>query len=298
MSGLFSDQAVVDAIEASDTDALLRLINDRCRTRAWDQLIRLRVLLADAVTRGKQLWGVDEHIRYRLALEGPPELAAQAVIEGPARFALGPLTEVAANRHSFADLVPHLAAGPEKTLVAHERVLAGESIDPSQIDPHVLELPSRLLEWEPGYSRPAYKADRVESHPPPLPVLTEAKLPDHGEEVDDVETITALLGLVTPWIEESNGRGQAVCAYGGAAAAIRLIGPARARVGALSPATALAWMAWAAASGGAMGRRRGGAAGRVSAWWALSARAGRDWPAAGEAVGNALDKMRWFSGSD
>ncbi|MGQ0849057.1 MAG: hypothetical protein ACT4OP_08070, partial [Actinomycetota bacterium] len=47
-----------------------------------------------------------------------------------------------------------------------------------------------------------------------------------------------------------------------------------------------------------MGRRRGGAAGRFSAWWALSALAGLDWPAAGEALGNALDNLRWFAWSD
>ena len=61
-------------------------------------------------------------------------------------------------------------------------------------------------------------------------------------------------------------------------------------------ASALAAMAWAGANGGAHGRRRGMAAGRFGAWWALAALAGRldDWPVPPDELGRALSRMRWY----
>lgn len=287
-----------EAIEGSDTDDLLRIIDGHSAAKNWQALVDLRTLLAEALTRGRQLWGVDQHIRYRLALEGPPELAAQAVVEGPARFALGPLTEVVANRHSFLDLEPHLPAGPERSLIAHERVLAGEHIDPMRIDQTVLELPITLASWEPSYQRPEYKPDRVESHPPDLPSMEVLTLPDQAIPVDDPEATTALLGLVAAWVEESNGRAQAAAAEGEAADSIRALGPSRVRHGRISAAQAMAWMAWAAGSGGARGRRRGGAAGRFAAWWTVSALAGIDWPPDPDELGRAAAELQWFAWSD
>jgi hypothetical protein len=287
-----------DAIEGSDTDELVRIVDGHSATKDWEALVTLRTLLAEALTRGRQLWGVDQHIRYRLALEGPPDLAARAVVEGPARFALGPLTEVAANRHSFRDLEPYLPPGPERSLIAHERALAGEQIDPAAIDPTVLELPVTLATWEPPYPRPEYKSDRVESHPPDLPPMEGLTLPEHAEPVDDPEATNALLGLVAPWVEESNGRAHAVATEGEAGDAIRALGPTRVRHGRLSATQAMAWMAWAAGSGGARGRRRGGAAGRFAAWWTASALAGLDWPPDPDDLGRAAAELQWFAWSD
>jgi hypothetical protein len=61
-------------------------------------------------------------------------------------------------------------------------------------------------------------------------------------------------------------------------------------------ADALAHMAWAAASGGAHGRRRGMAAGRFGAWWVLAAAAGLldDWPVDPDELGQAAGELRWF----
>jgi hypothetical protein len=287
-----------DAIEGSDTDELIRIIEGHVTAGSWDELVSLRALLAEALTRGRQLWGVDQHIRYRLALEGPPEEAARAVVEGPARFALGPLTEVAANRHTFKDLEPFLPPGPERSLVAHERVLAGEQIDSATVDLTVIELPLSLARWEPTYSRPEYKADRVESHPPDLPPMDGLALPDRADPIDDPEATNALLALVAPWVEESNGRAQAVATEGDAGDAIRALGATRVRHCRLSAPEAMAWMAWAAGSGGARGRRRGGAAGRFAAWWTASALAGLDWPSDPDDLGGAAAELQWFAWSD
>ncbi|MEA1903083.1 MAG: hypothetical protein U9N56_06115, partial [Actinomycetota bacterium] len=80
-------QRAIEAIESSDTDDLIRVIDGHCETSSWEDLIELRARCGEALTRGKQLWGVEELIRYRLALEAPPKHAGPVVSEGVARFA-------------------------------------------------------------------------------------------------------------------------------------------------------------------------------------------------------------------
>ena len=292
------NQRTIDAVEASDTDELLRVIDGHCTSKAWERLLELRQLLADALTRGKQLWGVDEHIRYRLALEAPAELAAAAVAEGPARFALGPLTEVVATTHSFAQLNRHLAPGPTRTWVAQERVLRGERIDPGDIEVGLIELPLWLEPWETEYPEVTYKKDRVESEPPPLPPLSPIELPREAEEIDDPAGRIALTALVATWVEESNGRATAVCAGGGLAEAVRLTGVSRATAASIDLATAVGLMAWSAASGGAHGRRKGGAAGRLATWWALAELTGCEWPPDPQPLWELIKALEWWVWSD
>jgi hypothetical protein len=52
-------------------------------------------------------------------------------------------------------------------------------------------------------------------------------------------------------------------------------------------------MAWAAASGGAHGRRRGAAAGRYLAWWAVATLADMEWPVEPDALQEAVEDLRW-----
>ena len=56
-------------------------------------------------------------------------------------------------------------------------------------------------------------------------------------------------------------------------------------------------MAWAGASGGAHGRRRGMAYGRFGAWWATAAVAGLadDWPLSADEIGEAAAELRWVA---
>jgi hypothetical protein len=81
-------------------------------------------------------------------------------------------------------------------------------------------------------------------------------------------------------------RGDAV----GAIAALGVTGPAK--LASVDADQALAVMAWAAASGGVHGRRRGMANGRFAAWWAAAAlgRAIEDWPH----VEDGLGRVRWY----
>jgi hypothetical protein len=53
-------------------------------------------------------------------------------------------------------------------------------------------------------------------------------------------------------------------------------------------------MAWAGASGGAHGRRRGAAAGRYGAWWAIATLCDLDWPPDPGEVGTAVNRLRYY----
>jgi hypothetical protein len=76
------------------------------------------------------------------------------------------------------------------------------------------------------------------------------------------------------------------------------LGPPEHRLGRLTPAQALARMAWAAASGGAYGVRRGAALGRFDAWWAAAALAGLEWPPDPDELGRALERLGWWCWDD
>jgi hypothetical protein len=283
-----TDERVHEAIEASDTDELLRVVDSLCAHGQWDGLVSLRARCREAVTRGRQLWGVEEHIRYRLALEAPGRWAGPAVTEGPARFTLGPLTEVAASTKSWAQLDPYMETGPERSWVAAERVLRGDvGIG------EVADLPDRLLDWEPHYQLATYKSDRVETPSPAMPHVEPVSLPRFPPPLEDLESEGALADLVLPWTNESNGRCDVATTEGDSLAAIRALGLSEARVGRVDAPTAMAWMGWAGASGGAHGRRRGAAAGRYGAWWVVAALCDLDWPPKADAFEAGARRLNW-----
>lgn len=287
-----------DAIEASDTDELIRVVDGYAAAREWEPMAALRHRCDEAVSRGKQLWGVSEYIRYRFALDGPGEWAGPAVTEGPTRFTLGPLPEVAASTKTWQELEAHLAPGPERTLVAHERVMRREDLEGAEVDRLVMELPLSLLGWEPPYPLATYKSDRVESPTPPRPTPRTAPLGGPAREVDGEGGSQALLSVVEHWVDTSNGRAQSACVEGDARAAIHSLGVAQAGVERVDASLALAWLAWAAASGGAHGRRRGAAAGRFNAWWVAHALAGLEWPPDPGELGKAVGRLRWYVWTD
>src|SRR2546421_11820164 len=97
-----------DLVEAAETNPLLRRVDALCDARAWDDLVELARRCREAYERGKQLWPIAEHIDYRLALEASPRYAAGVLTPTAGRFALGPLTEVAASTHPFDGLVAYL----------------------------------------------------------------------------------------------------------------------------------------------------------------------------------------------
>ncbi|MDQ4065750.1 MAG: hypothetical protein M3161_06860 [Actinomycetota bacterium] len=288
-----------DLIEAQDFNGLLRSVDGLVAARDWDGLIDLAERCEDAIERGKQLWPIAEHVDFRLALEAPAGYAADVLAPGVGRFAPGPLTEVAASTHTWAELAPHIEAPQVAAFVAQERVLRGEVLDGDErAHPQVLELPLHLTEWEPTYALATYRRDLVEVMEPwdlKAPLTPVAATPTAGRErVADDELESALLDLVTPWVAESNGAAQVAIVEGDAATAISALAFGELRMAPLTTAEALQRMAWAAASGGVHGRRRGAALGRSVAWFVASLATGTGWPVAAEDLGAALEHVRWF----
>ena len=293
-------------IELGDLDELTRHVERLCDAGDWNGLAELRERARAALQRGKQLWPAASLAEYRLALEAPGPWAASVLVPGAGRFALGPLPEVAASRHPWSELAPHVPPGPLAAVTAHERVVRGEDLRADdRVDRTVLELPLALEPWEPEYPVATYHADRAELPAPPAPGPHEAESPRaEGRQpagsvplVEDPEGCRALLELVSAWTTESNGRAGAVAVTGEAGDAVQALGVGRSRRRRIQPADAMALMAWCGASGGAHGRRRGMAAGRFAAWWAAAALSGLldAWPLEGDDLGAAVGALRWWS---
>ena len=291
-----------DLVNAGDVEGLVRIADDLAAGGAWDELLHLRDRCRDSVERGLQLWPVASRCEYRLALDAPGPFAAQVLIAGTGRFALGPLPEVAASNKRWEDLAPHVVQGaPEAAIAAHERVVRGEDLHGDRrLDPFVLEVPLQLAAWEPTYPLAEYGPDEAAF---PLPVVEGfGDLADGrpARVADDGETVRALLELATPWTTESEGRAQATAVHGDAAAAVRALvdDPDQSvRMAPITPQQAMAWMAWTGASGGLHGRRRGMATGRFAAWWAASALTGllEDFPPDPSELGDALSELEWWA---
>jgi hypothetical protein len=287
---------LVDLIEAGDLNGLLRAVDGLCADRDWDALLELADRCEEAVERGKQLWPIATHIDYRIALEGPPSFVAQVLHPEVGRFSLGPLTEVAASTHTWDELRDDLHIPQVCAYVAQERVLRGEDLTGDEsTHPEVLELPPRLLEWEPTYALASFKPAYVEIAEPwtpraPLRDVT----PEKAEPIDDPVLRDTLLDLVTPWTNESNGAARAAVVEGNAIAAASEIALGELRIGRLEPAEAVQQLAWGSASGGAYGRRRGAAFGRFLAFYVCTVITGLEWPVDGEELGAAVASLNWY----
>ncbi|MGH9222989.1 MAG: DUF6183 family protein [Acidimicrobiales bacterium] len=282
---------VAELLDLGDLDGLLRRIDDLCDAREWPALLDLRDRCRTAFElAGRQLWPAASHAEYRLALEAPGRWAAAVVEPGAGRFALGPLSEVAASTHTWDELAPHLASTPEAALVAQERVLRGEDLRGEDVP--LTELPLVLQDWEPTYRLATYEHYKRDVPSLDVPVLASPAAVHQGEVMADPDATDALLELVTPWTTQSNGHARALAIEGNAAGAVAALGIDRHVLAEIDTASALALMAWTAASGGAHGRRRGAALGRFSAWWTVAALAGAldDWPD----IEPALDDLRWY----
>ena len=300
MAGADDDEVLDGLIHRADLDGLVRLVDDCCATGDWERLRRLRDRARHAVGTGRQLWPAATLAEYRLALLAPAPWAAGVLDEGSGRFTIGPLTEVVAQRHTWHELAPLLEPGPRAAFVAHERVLRGEAVEAESVAalPDVLELPYRIAGWEPAYQLAEYHDAGAEFPSPAAPPLLDDVALPVGEPrgLDDGSVELAVRQLVEPWTTSSNGRVDVAAVEGDAPAALRALGLTSARWAKLDPADAIAWLAWAGASGGAFGRRRGAAAGRFGALWLLAALGDAldDWPLPMEELGELAAELRWY----
>jgi Family of unknown function (DUF6183) len=298
-----SSATIDELIHRADLDALVRMVDSLCVARDWSQLLTLRDRARSAVLTGRQVWPVATLAEYRLALWAPAEWAARVLDEDSGRFSIGPLTEVIAQHHTFESLAALVPTGPRLGFVAHERVLRGERVDAAHLL-DVLEIPYELQPWEPQYCLAEYSDSGIEAPSPELPptssyrpVIVRAGAGSAGAARLDDDTVTlAVRQLVEPWTSSSDGHAEVACVEGDADDAVAALGVPNARLAPLEPDQALAWLAWAGASGGAHGRRRGGALGRFGAWWLAAALSDvvDEWPIEPDELGRLVGTLRWW----
>ena len=284
-----------DLVESTDLDGLVRFVDIVVDQRDWDGLVAVRDRCREAVERGKQLWGVADFVEYRLALDAPAAFALDVIRPGAGRFGNGPLWEVAASTHTWTELAA-IEDPALRALIAHERLLRGDDMTGASVDRLVVDAPLHLESWEPDYPVAVYRSDRADFPESEIPKLAWVDLPDAGNRLGDDAATDALLELVTPWLDDSSGRGEALAVEGTAESAIRSLGPRRVRTREIGLAGAMATMSWAGASGGAHGRRRGSPVGRALAWWVVACLLGieDDWPIDGAELRVEGDTLRWI----
>ena len=288
--------SVDEAAAQGDLDELIRHVDRLTDEQDWTELVRLRDKAKAAIERGFQLWPAASYAEYRMALEAPGDWAAQMLVEGAGWMALGPLHEVAASTHHWADLTRH-PGGAHALLAAHERVLRGEDLR-GQLDdlPQIFDVPAVLQPWEPDYALATYEPAKAEFPSPPAPVPLPTLFGEPGPRVDDHTVDAALTELAKTWADESNGRLETIAVEGDAPSAVAALGLRRGRMVEITAGEAMAHMAWAAASGGAHGRRRGSATGRARAWWAMTTLTGLDEAAElhPDDLGQAAAELTWL----
>jgi hypothetical protein len=286
------------AVQRADLDELLRLVDALGTNRDWEGLASLRERCQRAHETGRQLWPAAAHATYRLALEAPSPWAAAVLVDDAPAFTLGPLPEVVAQSHTWIDLAPHVPRSAAAVMAAHERVVRGDDLTGVELDgPPVLDLPLALQPWEPDYALAEYRSHDADFPAPVIDAYEPLSLPTNPPPHGHDEASDALFELARAWTTQSNGRVDAVSVDGTAHDAIALLPPREVRGVEIDVRLAFTLMAWAGASGGAHGRRRGAAAGRFGAWWVGAACTGLldAWPPDPEHLGEAVSRLRYLA---
>lgn len=288
-----------ELIHRADLDALVRHVDDTCAARDWEHVVTIRDAARAAVESGRQLWPIATLANYRLALWAPAELAVLALADTARMFMPGPVSEILAVHHSWAELSAHLETGHDRSLVAHERALRGDTIDPDE--PSVLDVPFAVATWEPRYHVATYDDSGVVEKFERAAVTSMINR-SPGSSVTAIEndpTIEVFRRMMDPWTAQSNGTATASVVEGGPADALAALGH-----GAngctwweIPVSEALAQLTWAASTGAAHGKRRGVATGRGEAWWLLAnvCAMADEWPLDPDEFGEVLGACRFHN---
>jgi len=303
-------QHLDDLVTRADLDGLVRLIDAECASRDWAHLLEIRAAARQAVQTGRQLWPAATLAEYRLALHAPADIATQVLRGEASRFTLGPLTEVIAQHHTWDQLAEFLPHEPQSTYVAYECALRGNEIANADDLFPALEIPVQRSSWEPQYQLAVYADNEAVFEAPTLPPTSDATTCDTPtKDLTSLDAVTAsrienesveraARQLVEAWTTQSNGHCTTVLVSGEITNALGALGDLQTtsvNLRALSSQDALKWLAWAGASGGAHGRRRGAATGRFGAWWMLAALgdALHSWPLTAQRAGGIAAQWSW-----
>lgn len=283
-----------ELVQRADLDGLVRHVDDTCASRDWDHLLRVRDAARAAVSTGRQLWPIATLANYRLALWAPAHLAVRALDDTARTFMPGPVSEILAVHHTWDDLEPHLEFGHDRSLVAYERALRGDTIDFNEHQ--ALEIPFSPGEWEPKYQLAGYNDDGVVDEMPMFSMRWESCMPRPAEPMSDA-ALSVFAHMMSPWTTQSEGSARAVVVEGDVEDALGALGAHTASVSPMTPHDALLWLAWAGSSGGAHGKRRGVATGRSEALWFLSVFTGldEDWPDSFDELGDTLESLNFYA---
>ena len=285
-------------VDRADLDEIIRRIDAMCSSREWSGLAALRDKAAAAVRTGRQTWPCATLANYRLALHAPADIAAASLQHPTSTFSIGPLTEVIAQNHTWVDLADHIDDAPLRGFVAYERALRGETIGDDRALRATLEIPIDPAPWEPAYEPPVYDDNGVSAPTPQLNIAPSSDVtcrPATSDDDPDIEG--AVRAVFEAWTTQSNGRVSFAAVSGGVDSALGALGLGRAKVSPLEPSQVMALVAWAGASGGAHGRRRGGAQGRFGAWWFATAMADAldEWPLPQGTLRAEMEELQWFA---
>lgn len=293
-----TDVTLAELLSMGDLDGLVRHADHLANASDWDQLFVLRDRCNEAADlTGKQLWGAAQYAEYRLALAAPAALAASVVISGAARFALGPLSEVVAQEHTWEQLADHLPDPASASVVAQERILRGEDLrDDPRAGLDETGLPGILQPFEPRYALPTYGPDELLEAGPAEPVGQDRELlGTAGPQAEAAELEHALSDAVRHWETQSTGEVWTAAVDGPVDAAVGALTDGDVRLIELRVPEALGLIAWCAASGAAHAPRRGMGPGRSFAWWVAVEAAGLDWPADPDELEYELEELRWWT---
>lgn len=283
-----------ELVNRADLDGLVRHVDATCAARDWGHLVQIRNAARAAVATGRQLWPIATLANYRLALWAPASFAVRSLDDTARTFMPGPVSEILATNHSWNELAPVLETGHDRSLVAYERAMRGDHVTDGETT--VLDIPIAVQEWEPTYALASYDDDGVGFPAPDLPACRDRRQCHPTKAIDDIDTVLAFRRLIEPWTAQSNGSASVAVADGGPEAALGALGLRVVRVATIGHREGLAQLAWAAASGGAHGKRRGTATGRSEAWWFIASFTGLsdEWPCDPAYLGEVVQSLEFI----
>ena len=185
---------------------------------------------------------------------------------------MGPLTEVIAQSHTWNEVEKYITDPPMRGFVAYERAIRGDTVENDASLQAILEILTAVP-------------------------FNKVKCNTAAQQDDDPDIEQAVRGVVEAWTSQSNGRVSLAAVSGGIASALGALGLNEAYVSPLEPTQVMSLVAWAGASGGAHGRRRGMAQGRFSAWWLATAFADAldEWPLRPNTLLAEMEELQWFT---